>query len=277
MSPGPRPAAGPAAMTPSPRSAAGAGAVTPRPHPAPGPAAVVAGPPPVAGAAAVPLARLWLRPVPWAWLALLVAGWVPLARLAAAAPADPELGVTAFRLAAVGLGLGAAVLAAPETDPPRDLLRAVPVPRWVGLAVRLAGWLVLGVPAVVVAAAWVDGTGGWPAADLVRAALPGFLLMTAVCFLAAGPTSVLGGGGAGLAAVLASSTAARTWPERFPIQLLAVPGDPGWPASQPWTVATAATLVAAALALEHRAGTRLAPPSLRTSPSARATRIRPGP
>jgi hypothetical protein len=249
-------------------------------NPAPRPAAgspAVPGPPPIARAAAVTLAGGWLRPVPWARLGLLVAGWVPLARLAAAAPADPEVGVTAFRLAAVGLGLGAAVLAAPETDPPRDLLRAAPVPRWVGLAVRLAGWLVLGVPAVVVAAAWVDGTGGWAAADLVRVALPGFLLLTAVCFLAAGPTSVLGGGGAGLAAVLASHTAARTWPERFPIQLLAVPGDPAWPASRTWTVAAAATLVAAALLLEHRAGARLAPPSLRPFPPIRATRIRPGP
>lgn len=225
------------------------------------------------------LARFRLRPVPWTWLVLLAAGWVPLARLLAAAPADAGTGVAAFRLAALLLGLGAAVLAAPETDPPRDLLRSTAVSRWPGLALRLAGWLALGTTAVAATAAWLDGTAGWAAADLGRAAMANFLLMTAVCFLVASLTSVLGGGAAGLAAVLALHGATLAWPERFPVKLGSVPGDPAWPASQAWTTAGAAALVTAALALEHRAGTRpaVAGPGRRAARPGHPTRVRAGP
>ena len=86
-----------------------------------------------AGAATVTaaaLARYRLRPVPWGWLAVLAAGWLLFTRLLAGLPGDPGVGVALFRWAALLLGLGGAVLAAPETDPPRDLLRAAPVPRW---------------------------------------------------------------------------------------------------------------------------------------------------
>jgi hypothetical protein len=198
----------------------------------------------------VTLARFRLRPVPWAWLGLLAAGWVPFARLVATAPADPEIGVDAFLLAGLLLGLGAGVLAAPETDPPRDLLRAAPLARWAGLALRLAGWLALGTAAVAAASAWVGPTGGWTANQLARAAAVNFLLTTAVSFLAAGPTSAFGGGLAGLAAALAVEAAGRAWPEGFPVHLAPGPADPG----RPWTLAASAALVAAALALEHRTG-----------------------
>ena len=90
------------------------------------------------------LARYRLRPVPWGWLAVLAAGWLLLTRLLVELPNDPGMGVTVFRWAALLLGLGGAVLAAPETDPPQDLLRAGPVPHWRTLALRLAGWLALG-------------------------------------------------------------------------------------------------------------------------------------
>jgi hypothetical protein len=196
------------------------------------------------------LARFRLRPVPWAWLALLAAGWVPFARLVAAAPTHPQIGVDAFLLAGLLLGLGAGLLAAPETDPPRDLLRAAPVARWAGLALRLAGWLALGTAAVAAASAWVEGTGGWTANQLARAAAANFLLTSGVSFLAAGWTSAFAGGLTALAAALAVEAAGRTWPEGFPVRLAPGPTDPG----RPWTLAASAVLMAAALALEHRAG-----------------------
>ena len=62
-------------------------------------------------------------------------------------------------------------------------------------------------------------------------------LATAAGFLAAGRTSVLGGGAAALAAVVGLATAGRAWPAWFPVQLGAVPGDPHWQASRAWMVA----------------------------------------
>jgi hypothetical protein len=221
------------------------------------------------------LARYRLRPLPWAGLALLAGAWVPLARLAAAAPPDPDDGVAAFRMAALALGLGAAVLAAPETDPPRELLRAAPLARWKALALRLAAWLALGTAAVL-AAARLAGTDGWTGADLALAAWPNLLLMNAACFLGAAPTSTLGGGAAGLAAVVALERAGRAWPAWFPVRPTDVPGGPGWAASQVWTLALGLALAAAALLLEARAGTR---PGGRPQPTRprRATEARTGP
>jgi hypothetical protein len=224
------------------------------------------------------LARFRLRPVPWAGLTLLAGAWMLLARLVATAPAKPEIGVTAFRMAALLLGLAGALLAAPETDPPRDLLRSAPRARWRALALRLAGWLALGAPAVLGAAAWLAGTAGWSGADLARAALPDFLLMTAACFLGAGPTSALGGGVAGLAAVAALAAAGRAWPARFPVQLGSLPGEPAWATSRAWMVGFAVAMAATALLLEARAGTRFAWPGRRRLIGARpATEGRAGP
>ena len=114
------------------------------------------------------LARYRLRPVPWGWLAVLAAGWLPLIWLLVGLPSNQAIGVTVFRWAALLLGLGGVVLAAPETDPPRDLLRVGPVPRWRTLALRLAGWLALGAASVLALAALLDGLAGWVAADLAR-------------------------------------------------------------------------------------------------------------
>ena len=155
-------------------------------------------------------------------------------------PRDPGLGVVVFRWAALLLGLGGGVLAAPETDPPRDLLRAAPVPRWRTLALRLAGWLALGAVSVLALAVLLDGTAGWTAADLARGALPDFGLATAVGFLAASRTSVLGGGAAAMAVVVGLSMAGRAWPAWFPVQLRSVPGDPHWQSSRAWMVAGSA-------------------------------------
>jgi hypothetical protein len=203
------------------------------------------------------LARGRLRPVPWEWLTVLAAGWFLLTDLLAAVPRDPQVGIMVFRWAALLLGLGGVVLGAPETDPPRDLLRATPVPRWRTLALRLAGWLLLGVVPVVVLAVRLGGTAGWTAADLARATLPGFGLVTAVGFLAASLTSVVGGGAAAMAAMVGLDTAGWVWPAGFPIQLLSVPGDPYWPASRAWIVVGSLGLITLALALEHRSGQRL--------------------
>jgi hypothetical protein len=225
------------------------------------------------------LARYRLRPVPWGWLAVLAAGWLPVTRLVVDLPDNPDMGVGLFRWAALGLGLGGVVLAAPETDPPRDLLRAGPRPRWRTVALRLAGWLALGAAPVLALAALLDGTAGWTAADLARGALPGFGLATAAGFLAAGLTSALGGGAAVMAAAVGLAQAARAWPTWFPIQLGSVPGDPRWQSSRAWLLGLGLVLVGAALALEARAGSRLGrprgrPAARRSSPAAEA-RARP--
>jgi hypothetical protein len=223
------------------------------------------------------LVRGRLRPVPWAWLAVLAAGWGLLTQLMASAVGDPDTRVVAFRWAALLLGLGGAVLAAPETDPPREVFRAAPVPLWGTLVLRLAGWLVLGAAAVLALAGLLDGTGGWTAADLVRGALPNFLLVTATAFLAASRTSVLGGGAAAIALVVGLDLAGRVWP-RFPLQLGAVPGALHWQAGRAWLVAGSLALVAVALLAERRTGSGLGLPRRRRSALPRqASQARTGP
>jgi hypothetical protein len=227
---------------------------------------------------AATLARGRLRPIPWGWLAVLAAGWCLVAALLASVPRDPGLGVVVVRWAAFLLGLGGGVLAAPETDPARDVLRGAPTPWWRPLAVRLAGWLALGTLAVLMLAVRLDGTAGWTAADLVRGALPNFLLVTAAGFLAASRTSVLGGGAAAMAVVVGLDVAGRAWPGWFPVQLGSVPGDPRWQSSRVWMVGLSLILVVAALALEANTGARFGRPRRRPTaqPSpASQTRARP--
>jgi hypothetical protein len=223
---------------------------------------------------AAALARYRLRPVPWGWLAVLAAGWLPTTRLLVELPADPGMGVTLFRWAALLLGLGGAVLTAPETDPPRDMLRAGPVPAWRALALRLAGWLALGMASILTLAGLLNGLAGWTAADLARGSLPGFGLATACAFLAAAWTSILGGGAAAMAAAVALSTAGRAWPAWFPIQLGSIPGDPHWQSSRAWMVGLSLTLVVAALVLEAQTGVRLGRPR-RRRPAARPSAASP--
>jgi hypothetical protein len=224
---------------------------------------------------AAALARYRLRPVPWGWLAVLAAGWLLFTRLLVDLASDPGVGVLMFRWAAVLLGIGGAVLAAPETDPPRDVLRAGPVPRWRALALRLAGWLALGAAPILALAVLLDGIVGWSAADLARGTLPGFGLATAAAFLAASRTSVLGGGAAAMATVIVLSTAGRAWPAWFPILLTSVPGEPRWQSSRTWMVGLGLVLVAAALLAERRTGARLAVPrGRRPARSARASEAR---
>jgi hypothetical protein len=228
---------------------------------------------------AATLARGRLRPIPWGWLAVLAAAWCLVAALLATVPRDPGLRVVVFRWAAFVLGLGGGVLAAPETDPARDVLRAAPTPWWRTLALRLAGWLLLGTASVLVLAVWLAGTAGWTAANLVRGALPNFLLVTAAGFLAASRTSVLGGGAAAMAVVAGLDVAGRAWPAWFPVQLRSVPGGPHWQASRVWMVASSLALIAAALLAERRAGDRLGVPG-RRRPSPRASppsQVRAGP
>jgi hypothetical protein len=222
------------------------------------------------------LAPYRLRPVPWEWLAVLAAGWLPLTRLLVELPNDPDMGVTLFRWAALLLGLGGAILAAPETDPPRDLLRAGPVPHWRTLALRLAGWLALGAAPILALAALLDGLADWPAADLARGILPGFGLATASAFLAAAWTSVLGGGAAAMAVAVGLSTAGRAWPAWFPVQLASVPGDPRWQSSRAWMAGLSLALVATALATERRTGVRLGVRRCRRYPArpGRASEVR---
>jgi hypothetical protein len=216
-----------------------------------------------------PLARHRLRPVPWEWLAVFAAGWLLLAGLLATGASDPGIGVGRFRLMVFLLGLGAAVLSAPETDPARDVLRAAPVPLWRALALRLAGWLALGTMPVLVLAALLDGTAGWTAADLARAALPSFLLVSAAGFFAARATSTLAGGAVAGAAVAALGLAGRVWP-KLPLQLGAGPGAPHWQTSRFLMVAVGLLLVVLTLSLEHRTGRRPGAPHRRAvAPRAR--------
>jgi hypothetical protein len=210
------------------------------------------------------LACYRLRPVPWGRLAVLTAGWALLARLLIELPEDPGRGVTILRWAGMLLGLGGALLAAPESDPPRAVLRAEPVPLWRTLALRLAGWLTLGAAPILAMAVLVDGFAGWTAADLISGTLPGFLLVTASAFLAAARTSVLGGGAAAMAVLVGLSRAGRAWPVWFPVQLDSGPGDPRWPSSQAWMVGLSLTLGAAALVAECRTEPPLRLPHRRT-------------
>jgi hypothetical protein len=153
------------------------------------------------------------------------------------------------------------------------------VPRWRTLALRLAGWLLLGSVPVLVLAVRLGGTAGWTAADLVRGALPNFLLATAAGFLAANLTSVLGGGAAAMAAMVGLDVAGRAWPAGFPVQLRSVPGSPYWQASRAWMVGLSLALVTVALVLEARAGRRVGVPG-RRRPSPRASppsQVRAGP
>jgi hypothetical protein len=199
------------------------------------------------------LARHRLRPAPWRWLAVFAAGWFLLAHLLATGASNPGVGVGRFRLLVFLLGLGAAVLTAPETDPARDVLRAAPVPLWRALALRLAGWLALGTLPVLVLAMLLDGAAGWTAADLARTALPSFLLVSAAGFFAARATSALAGGAAAIAAVAALGLAGRVWPE-LPLQLASAPGAPHWQTSRFLVLAVGLLLVVTTLSLEHRTG-----------------------
>ena len=205
---------------------------------------------------AAALARYRLRPVPWGWLAVLAAGWPAGTWFLAGTLDDQGMAVTTVRWAALLLGLGGAILTAPETDPPRELLRTGPVPRWRSLVLRLAGWLAFGAAAVLALAALLDGLAGWTAADLARGALPGFGLATACAFLAAAWTSVLGGGAAAMAAAVGLSIAGRAWPSWFPIRLASVPGDPRWASSRAWMAGVGVALVLVTLVLEAGSGAR---------------------
>jgi hypothetical protein len=220
------------------------------------------------------LAGYRLRPVPWTRLAGLALGWLLLTRALAAAAPDPGARIGVLRWAAALLGLGAALLAAPEADPSRDVLRAAPVPSWRALALRLGGWLALGAAPILVLAALLGPATGWSAADLARGALPGFLLATAAGFMAAGRTSILGGEAVAMAVLVALDTAARAWPAWFPIQLASVPSDPRWSSSRAWTVGLSLALVVAALALEALTGARFHRPRrramVRPSPASEA-------
>ena len=205
------------------------------------------------------LASYRLRPVPWGRLAGLATGWLLATWALVDLPGDPTIGVKVFQWAALLLGLGGTVLAAPETDPPRTILRAEPVPLWRTLALRLAGWLALGAAPILALALLLDGLGGWTAVDLTTGTLPGYLLVTASGFLAAVRTSVLGGGATAMAVFVGLVSAGRAWPAWFPVQLDSGPSDPRWHSSRAWMVGLSLTLVGAALVAERRTD---APPRL---------------
>jgi hypothetical protein len=209
---------------------------------------------------ALVLVRGRLRPVPWGWLTVLAAGWLLATRVLTGIPGDPAIGVKVLRWAAFLLGLGAASLTAPETDPPREVLRATPLPVWRTLALRLAGWLALGAAPVVALAVGFDDDAGWTTTELGWGALPNLLLVTAAGFLAARVTSTLGGGAAALAAVGGLDVAARVWPAWFPVQLQSVPGGPYWQASRAWMVTVSLVLVTVGLLVERCSGVGLGLP-----------------
>jgi hypothetical protein len=211
------------------------------------------------------LARYRLRPVPWGRLAGLAAGWFLATWALVDLPGDPTIAVKVFQWAAFLLGLVGTVLAAPETDPPRAVLRAEPVPLWRTLALRLAGWLALGAAPILTLAVLLDGLAGWTAADLTTGTLPGYLLATAVGFLAAARASVLGGGVTAMAVIVGLYSAGRAWPAWFPVQLDSGPGDPHWQSSQTWMVGLSLALVAAALVAERRTDAPLRLPDRRAT------------
>jgi hypothetical protein len=159
------------------------------------------------------------------------------------------------------VGRPAARAGCSHSDRPRD--RPAPrgpagraLPLWGTLLLRLAGWLALGAAPILTLAALLDGASGWTATDLVRGALPNFLLVTATAFLAARASSTLGGGAAAIALVVGVDLAGRAWP-RFPVQFGAIPGARLWQTGRVWMVAVSLALVAVALLAERHTGAPL--------------------
>ena len=187
------------------------------------------------------------------------------------------MSITVVRWTALLLGLGGAVLAAPETDPPQDLLRAGPVPHWRTLALRLAGWLALGRRR--------PGPGGAagrhrrldrrrPGRRNAAGLRPGDRVGRPGRRQDLGPD----GGAAAMATTVGLTTAGRAWPAWFPIQLTSVPGDPRWHSSRVWMVGLSLALAASALLAERRTGLALRRrrrrPTSRPSPAS-GVRVRP--
>jgi hypothetical protein len=197
------------------------------------------------------LARYRLRPVPWAGLA---AGLVVLAALALPFTAGPGPGTADRAIGVVGclLGVGAALLTAPETDPDRGVLDAVPVPAWRTVALRLAAWAVMGggvLTALAFALTWEYGR----LHDLLASGLPAFLFASALAAAAAARTSGLAGGGATTAAAVVLAVVGAFRP-RFPVRLLALPQEPGAATSRALLLAMAAVLVTVLLVERARRG-----------------------
>src|SRR4029453_8837786 len=88
-----------------------------------------------------------------------------------------------------------------QVDPPEAVLEAAPVPYWRAVAVRLACWLVPALAAVLgltwLAGARAGAAGAW------YAAVPPFLLVSAVCLLAASVHTSTAAAGTGVAVLVA--------------------------------------------------------------------------
>lgn len=216
----------------------------------------------------VTLARYRLRPLPCLRLAVVVC----LGALSAAALyADARDAASAYgRLAtfAAVLGLGGALLTAPETDPDSDALEPVPRAAWRTTAARLTAWAVLGGTAQVGLAVVLSGSRGWSAPQLLLGAGPAFGLLTAVSAAVAARSSALMGGAAGLAILLVLEVL-PTWYPRVPLQLGLVPGHPLAAAASGWTLGVTVALFAVVVGERRRRG--LGPPGIRRG---RARRLR---
>jgi len=211
------------------------------------------------------LARYCLRPLPCLRLAAgAVLAALAAALLYAAAP-DPASAYGWLAAFAALLGLGGALLTAPETDPDSDALEPVPRAAWRTTVVRLAAWAALGAAVLGGLAAALSDSRGWSAAQLLLCAGPAFGLLTAVSAAVAARSSALVGGAAGLAAV-GVLRVLPTWFPRLPLQLGLLPDDPLTPTARGWVLGVTLALLAVVVGERRRRGLGL--------PGARAARAR---
>src|SRR4029453_16062493 len=89
-----------------------------------------------------------------------------------------------------------------QVDPPEAVLEAAPVPYWRAVAVRLACWLVPALAAVL-GLTWLAVGSRAGAAGAWYAAVPPFLLVSAVCLLAASVHTSTAAAGTGVAVLVA--------------------------------------------------------------------------
>ena len=180
-----------------------------------------------------------------AWLAL--AGLVTWSfRPAMEIPARTSAIFLLLEIGALVLGLGAAFLVSEDVDPPKSLLRALPIPYWRTAFVRFVLWFLVSGIVLEVFVRIGDPVVPATAGTLRAAAFPTLLLVAGCSLLGAAVFGSLIGGAATLGLVCLILVAETASPE-LPLQLRDMPSSTTWRVSR--LVATATGGVAALVAL----------------------------
>lgn len=201
------------------------------------------------------LARYRLRPVPWLPVAVAAVFGALTAALGFGAAADPVAAYGRLVLFAELLGLGGALLTAPETDPHSEVLEPLPRAPWRTTIVRLAAWALLGGVLLGGLALVLSGSRGWSGSQLLGV-LPAFALLTGLTAAVAARSSALLGAATGLAALFLLRML-PLWQPRLPLQLALAPADPLAPTARTWVLALAATLLVVVVGERYRRGLSL--------------------